>query len=749
MLKIRYFFCVVVCALMGVLSAEADMRVKSFNVLEMDLDARVKEPIIDKKTNLKCPIVKIVTTAEGFYFDIGAMGAPEKVVYKKEMGEVWVYLPVKTAKLKISHPKYGQITTDTKDGYFWFPNARLQAATCYRMELDVSRGAIEVDDEDRVKTGWVVIESEPQGADVYIGIDDDKLEYVGQTPFQKKYPYGRYYFSLRKNMYHRMQSFFDLNQTRIQETFPLDPAFGKMHITSTPSGARVTIDGVPGEYTTPCTTGELASGEYSVRLTLDKYNPVVKQVTVTDGQTAELAVAMAANFAVLTVNSLPGAQISINGEVAGTGSVTRELGEGIYDLTAKLKSHKDATRQVEVVANQPQTVELKPTPIYGSLDVMTTPLDAEITIGGKSYGRTPTTIEKLLIGEYDVVLSKQGCATVTKHVTVAEKQTANVEATLPQGRKVNFTGTAGATVMVGDEILGTIPCNAVLTFGEHQVFASLGDEKEAKVASQTLNVTEGSGDLECQLTLAPAESLKPRWSPSVTASQRAVLERLVENMVKVEGGAFTMGATKEQGKDAYYWESPAHQVTLSDCYIGKYEVTQAEWETVMGTNPSYFKGDNRPVEFVSWDECQEFIKKLNSLTGLNFSLPTEAQWEYAARGGNRSLGYKYSGSNYIGSVAWYDDNSGNKTHPVGMKQANELGLYDMSGNVWEWCSDWFGSYSSNSQTNPTGAAGGSRHVYRGGSYYGGARHCRVSDRSNLPPDSRINSLGLRLAFASE
>ena len=154
-------------------------------------------------------------------------------------------------------------------------------------------------------------------------------------------------------------------------------------------------------------------------------------------------------------------------------------------------------------------------------------------------------------------------------------------------------------------------------------------------------------------------------------------------MVRVEGGTFRMGATSEQEADDWDREKPVHSVTLSSYYIGKTEVTQALWKAVMGSNPSYFKSDNQPVENVSWNDCHEFIRKLNALTGQNFRLPTEAEWEFACRGGNNSRGYKYSGSNNLGSVAWYDGNSGNKTHPVGTKAPNELGIYDMSGNVWE------------------------------------------------------------------
>ena len=217
------------------------------------------------------------------------------------------------------------------------------------------------------------------------------------------------------------------------------------------------------------------------------------------------------------------------------------------------------------------------------------------------------------------------------------------------------------------------------------------------------------------------------------------------NMVWVDGGTFRMGATSEQGSEISD-EKPVHSVTLSGYYIGKTEVTQALWQAVMGSNPSYFEGDDLPVEQVSWDDCQEFIRKLNSLTGQNFRLPTEAEWEFACRGGNNSRGYKYSGSNYIDNVAWYDGNSGDKTHPVATKSPNELGIYDMSGNVWEWCADWYGDYSSGRQTNPKGPYGGSGHVNRGGSWYNFARNCRSSIRIDDYPTYRDDLLGLRLAL---
>ena len=219
-------------------------------------------------------------------------------------------------------------------------------------------------------------------------------------------------------------------------------------------------------------------------------------------------------------------------------------------------------------------------------------------------------------------------------------------------------------------------------------------------------------------------------------------------MVNVEGGTFTMGATAEQGSSYGSDEKPTHQVTLSSYMIGKTEVTQALWETVMGSNPSKFKGADLPVENVSWEECQEFITKLNALTGKNFRLPTEAEWEFAARGGNNSSGYKYSGSNNLSDVAWSEGNSEGTTHPVGTKSPNELGIYDMSGNVWEWCNDWYGDYSSSSQSNPTGPNSGSNRVLRGGDWYNSAENGRVSYRSCERYVITIHGVpfGLRLAL---
>lgn len=239
-------------------------------------------------------------------------------------------------------------------------------------------------------------------------------------------------------------------------------------------------------------------------------------------------------------------------------------------------------------------------------------------------------------------------------------------------------------------------------------------------------------------------------------------------MIRVEGGSFMMGSP-EYDYDACDDEKPQHRVTLSDYYIGETQVTQALWKAVMGDNPSYWKGNSLPVESVSWEDCQKFIKQLNKMTGMTFRLPTEAEWEYTARGGRKSQGFLYPGGNYIDQVAWNWRNSGDKyleggdddwdsdkisknnckTHPVKQKYANELGLYDMSGNVWEWCQDWFGVYRGSAQTNPSGPSSGSGRVLRGGCWYGYVGSCFVSSRYNDSPDCRDSGFGFRLALSHQ
>lgn len=320
---------------------------------------------------------------------------------------------------------------------------------------------------------------------------------------------------------------------------------------------------------------------------------------------------------------------------------------------------------------------------------------------------------------------------------------------------------SSATVLVDNKMVNGSNgvAQIILPVGQHSyIVACNGYESEEGTvklkasAPSNLQITLMKEAMSTQQSIVsqPIVAQQPMEQTPVTNVDNIsipVKDGISIDMVRVEAGTFTMGATAEM-KKPWDTEKPTHQVTLTnDYYIGKYEVTQALWQAVMGNDPSHFKGDNLPVEWVSWDDCQEFISKLNRMTGKTFRLPTEAEWEYAARGGKKSRGYQYSGSNNISDVAWYKNNGGSKTHAVGTKQANELGIYDMSGNVKEWCQDKFRTYNSSSQVNPIGANSGSNRVHRGGCWRNNTWGCRSSYRLESKPNWCYEDLGLRLVLS--
>lgn len=429
-------------------------------------------------------------------------------------------------------------------------------------------------------------------------------------------------------------------------------------------------------------------GTYSYRVQAPNYLPETGKVTVNDPNDAKTVnVKLKSDFVEVTLKVDADAEIWVNNEKKGTRTWTGLLGKGTYKIECKQVNHETSMFSKEITAEMNgQTITLPvPKPIYGSLNVESTPVGATIYIDGKEVGRTPRSINEILVGQHEIKLIKEDYAEYSELVTIAKGERKQVKATL--NKKAEDT-----------QPIATTPSNG----------------------HSDLTFTVGGVNFTMKL---------------------------------VEGGTFQMGAqrTNSSGQNyipyVYSSESPVHSVTLSTFYMGETEVTQALWQAVMGSNPSYFKGGNLPVERVSWNDCQEFIRKLNQKTDRNFRLPTEAEWEYAARGGKKSNRYKYAGSDVIGNVAWYHDNSRIQTHPVATKSPNELGLYDMSGNVWEWCSDKYDSYSSGSQTNPQGSFYGSTRVLRGGSWCDFAVDCRVSIRGNDGPGYTISNYGFRLVLS--
>jgi len=249
-------------------------------------------------------------------------------------------------------------------------------------------------------------------------------------------------------------------------------------------------------------------------------------------------------------------------------------------------------------------------------------------------------------------------------------------------------------------------------------------------------VTNATGDLGRNIQSGRGKTIRWLIDPEVADRTLKFKVNIIDrtNMVWVEGGTFQMGSNSGDSD-----EKPVHTVTVKGFWMGKYEVTQAEYRRVMGTNPSYFKCDDCPVERVSWEDAAEYARRVGG------RLPTEAEWEYAARGGNKSRGYRYSGSDNLDEVSWYSNNSGRRTHPVGLKRPNELGLYDMSGNVWEWCLDRYdeGYYAKSPRDNPTGPSSGSGRVVRGGSWLSSGAYCRLTSRTRHAPGDRDDNVGFR------
>ena len=501
----------------------------------------------------------------------------------------------------------------------------------------------------------------------------------------------------------------------------------------TPSNASIEIDGQMLEVRDGGASKRMPFGTYDYKVQAPRYYAKSGQVTVNDPQNKHIVnVSLEPAFSTVTMQVDADAEIWIDDTKRSTRTFTGELAYGTYLVECRQQGHRTSQKEVTITKeNASQKITLpKPTPIYGSIDVNSSPVDADVYIDGKKVGTSPIFVQKYLIGTHDIRISKTDYSDYTTSVTIAEGQTTTVSAMLENGRQVTITTSRGADIYVDGSLVGTTIFKGNLTYGNHTAYAMQNGKRSQK---RSINVSHEE----------PIPIVQLMFSDKLTYTVGGVSF----TMIYVEGGTFTMGATSEQDRDAYDREKPAHNVELSSYYMANTEVTQELWQAVMGNNPSYFKGNTRPVEKVSWDECQIFIRKLNSMTGEQFRLPTEAEWEYAASGGNKSRGYKYSGGNNISKIAWFEANSNSVTHPVALMEANKLGIYDMSGNVYEWCNDWYGLYNSGSQTNPQGALSGWSRVIRGGSWFNALKACRVSFRSYCSPNRGNNYTGLRLAMS--
>ena len=497
-----------------------------------------------------------------------------------------------------------------------------------------------------------------------------------------------------------------------------------------PKWANVVVDGkshVPDQY--GLVILGLSNGVYNYSITANDYYTDSGTFQV-QGSKVEKRIALKPAFGWLSVpnrEDLNGANVFVDGNHIGTAPLkSNGIKSGTHNVRIMKTMYKAYEGTVVIKDNEVATFSPKLQPDFADVTIKAGE-DCQIYVDNQLKGTT-TWSGRLSSGSHLLESRKENHrpTAVTKNIEPSISALHfNLADPVPIIGTMNVMSTPGmADVYVDGKLVGRTPLMHDVLVGSHNIELRKQGFKDYK---QSIRVEENNiVDVVATMTEYKDETY--------TETAKGINLK----MIYVEGGTFAMGSNS--GDDN---EKPVHNVTLDSYYIGETEITQAQWRAVMGSNPSGHTGDNRPVEKVSWNDAQAFCKKLSELTGKRYVLPTEAQWEYAARGGNQSKGYNYSGSNNIDEVAKYGSSSGGHSN-VKSKKPNELGIYDMSGNVYEWCSDWYGSYSSSSQTNPQGPSSGSYRVLRGGSWSGYASICRVANRSIYDPSYAFNFCGFRV-----
>jgi formylglycine-generating enzyme required for sulfatase activity len=499
---------------------------------------------------------------------------------------------------------------------------------------------------------------------------------------------------------------------------------GSLYVTSTPeAGMTIYINNINTGKTTPAQIDNITEGVAIVKLTHPWYRSQERRVDVTANSNQTVNFEMIQSFATLTVNTTRDAKIYVDGAIKGTTTWSGRVAEGVRHVKVEKDGFLPREHQVTIVRNRDVVIDLMLRQKTGTIEVITDPPQAMISLDGRMHGLSPKTITDLPFGTYTLTIEKPEYTNVIMRILVNDVKTQKIEVTLLSGKEITISSNVvGAKVFINQKLEGTTPLSLWLKYGTHVVKL----EKDDATIVETIDVSH-SGKKEFVFTLS------------------STFDPFANQMVFVKGGSFRMGDTFGDGNKE---EKPVHPVTVNDFYISKFEVTQQQWQLIMGDNPSHFKNcPNCPVERISWFEVQDFLVKLNELTGKNYRLPSEAEWEYAAKGGSQGKGFKYSGRNNINFVSWYSGNSGNKTNPVGLKEPNELGIYDMSGNVWEWVNDWFGFYTDSPKNNPIGPDSGDFKIVKGGSWFGYIGGSRVACRGSDDPSNKRSYIGFRIALS--
>jgi uncharacterized protein (TIGR02145 family) len=623
------------------MDVNSELNVKSFRKLESDMTARIEAPKLDQNGEY-CAIIKVVTDQTGFVWESDGLGI---VAAEPKIGEYWLYVPFGAKRLTVKHAQLGIL----RDYMYTLP---IEKSTVY--ELVLSSGKVIVTVQDEIASQFLYIRTEPANALIYI---NDRFETTGE--FQRKLKPGKYTYRIEAPLYHNQAGVIHLTESKEELNVVLKPAFGYLEVSSTPeSSARVLIDGKEQTTTTPLKSEPLASGDYTVQVIKDMYQPATQKVTVQDGKTTPIEFTLLPNFAELSVSSATDANIFVNNQKMGTGNWHDRLSPGVYSIEVQREKHKPALQDVELVAGEKRTLMLQPTPICGSLDVLSSPGGATIAIDGKNFGTTPNSIGKLLIGNYTIILSKPGYATVTKSVSIVEGKTVELNETLTNGRTVNITSMpVGVNLSIDGVAVGQTPYIGTLTYGSH----ILKIEQGMKVAEKTIVVSQTGGETSyfLQFGLGTVTDIDGNVYHTINIGNQIWM---VENLKTTR---YRDGTSIPNKTDASSWSS--------------------------GTTGAYCDFSNNPINSKTYGLLYNWyaVNSSHNIAPTGWHVPTDAEWTMLINylGGGSIAGGKLK---EVGTALWSSPNTGASNEwgfsalPGGCRSSN--GTFSLIGNEGNWWS---------------------------------------------------------------
>lgn len=582
-------------------------------------------------------------------------------------------------------------------------------------------------------SGKASIVSVPEGAEVYVnGLQK------GLTPFViPDLAEGEYEIILKKEGFDLHTETIMVSSSKTAEvTAMLKPAYGALQIRSDPPGAEVFIDSIKSGVT-PINLNQLKKGDHTVKLIKPGYDEWKKDIKIQAGVKSELAATLSVAMSSINITSKPDdAMIYIEGIKHGTTPLMLKLEKGLRTIEIRKSGYEPWKQNVKIMAGDMIEIKAELTQSKGGLEVNSRPSDADVTISGKLLGKTPLFLKDIPPEKTIVEVRKNCYAPESRTISIKSGILSKLDFSLKPdcGSLIVTSDPENAKWYMDDEYVGTTPGTMEnVTGGKHTIRVIKDQYLEWK---EIHTVTPGK-----PITIAAKlKSLLPEpgatWREPVTGM----------DFIWIPGGCYNMGSPpNELGRDAD--EGPVHKVCLDGFWIGKYEVTQGQWKKIMEKNPSFFnRKDDYPVDSVSWNDVQFFMQNLSNASEGRFAyrLPSEAEWEYACKSGGQPE--RFAGGDRFNSLAWFKGNSNRTTHSVGEKAPNNVGLYDMSGNLSEWVEDNYSmnAYKLHGENNPVYTMSGPNRVIRGGSWNHDEKNCRSADRDFAPAEEKSKTIGFRL-----